>query len=287
MLLLTMILNHMVTIPRVPMMSCLADVSMRFLELGLQLCMSSPCGGLGAVAFLEDSRFSKFYRSQCSKAASHVVADSTAPEWPMPMPYHGKQLTKNCTKDEAALRAIVNLQISMLNFLRLGEPDQAPVRIRGNQMLTSKQWGIVARLRKLCGAWYNSGPIDAAMLGRTAAKQEQQEDVLQRLRSFAYDKASGLAKYRKLRKAAECTGSNKHTGYVIGKVSNTNLCGAKSILASRIKMEGLVLILILFLMKLHGICTTTPCQLWATLMNFEVKLQLSGCMQLWMRNYVC
>lgn len=76
------------------------------------------------------------------------------------------------------------------------------------------------------------------MLGRTAAKQEQQQAVLERLEDFAFDKAAGLAKYRKLCQPASCSFSTKPRGEVVGKVSKSNQSGARSILASRIKMEG-------------------------------------------------
>lgn len=60
----------------------------------------------------------------------------------MPLPYPGRQRSEGCSRDEAALRAAVNLQVCRLNHLKLGEPEIAPLRVRGEQPLTASSLEI-------------------------------------------------------------------------------------------------------------------------------------------------
>lgn len=97
---------------------------------------------------------------------------------------------------------------------------------------------MVERFRRLCGDWVEQADIPAAALGRTAAKQEQQEAVLEDLLRFCSDSVSGLKKYSKASMPVEIGVPNKPCGKVIGRVSKSDVNAAQQIIASRIKMEG-------------------------------------------------
>ena len=154
----------------------------------------------GRRIFEASTSFSNFYRAQCSKAEGRSDADPTAPVWPMPLPYgnFGRKAASLLDDGEFALRRIINLQVAKLNHLMLGEPASAPRRICGAIPLNAGQLSVVERSRRLNGAWSTQAAISAPDLGRTAAKQEQQETVLESLLEFSSNCVTGLGKYRKL-----------------------------------------------------------------------------------------
>jgi hypothetical protein len=194
----------------------------------------------GRRIFEASTSFSNFYRAQCSKAEGRSDADPTAPVWPMPLPYgnFGRKAASLLDDGEFALRRIINLQVAKLNHLMLGEPASAPRRICGAIPLNAGQLSVVERLRRLNGAWSTQAAISAPDLGRTAAKQEQQETVLESLLEFSSNCVTGLGKYRKLIRHARLSPPNKPCGEVIGRVSKAEFSGAQTIVADRIKMEG-------------------------------------------------
>eukprot|EP00438_Fugacium_kawagutii_P000120 Skav218734 [mRNA] locus=scaffold1346:878540:884943:+ [translate_table: standard] len=190
--------------------------------------------------FEASTAFGRFFRAQCSKAAGSKKLSPTVSVWPMPLPYHGKNLGVTDPLDEAeiSLRSIINLQVAQLNFLKLGSPSQAPRFLCGERQLAEEQNGVIRRFRRLCWDWILQADIPAAEMGRTAAKQEQQEKILQDLLSFCSSSVNGLRKYAKLIHPVDVVASGKPCGKVIGQVAKADTTAAQQIIASRIKMEG-------------------------------------------------
>eukprot|EP00438_Fugacium_kawagutii_P014515 Skav224400 [mRNA] locus=scaffold2452:244095:248198:- [translate_table: standard] len=75
-------------------------------------------------------------------------------------------------------------------------------------------------------------------MGRTASKQERQEEILSRLREFSLETISGLGKYKNLTTSVELPTNKPHRGEVVGHMHQGSVCVAQEIFADRIKMEG-------------------------------------------------
>eukprot|EP00438_Fugacium_kawagutii_P002050 Skav230092 [mRNA] locus=scaffold3264:40338:47439:- [translate_table: standard] len=185
--------------------------------------------------------FSSFLRAQYKAEASYKM-EPTCQTWPMPLPYHGNDLQVGgaVDLDEKAFRQLLNLQVAKLNFLKMGNFEKPPGRICGPVPLTKTQWTVVERLRKLSHAWFKSADIVAADMGRTAAKQQRQEETLATLLAFTSSCVSDLGKYHVPKQGAgvQTCAPHKKIGKVIGRVSKSDITAAQNIIASRIKMEG-------------------------------------------------
>ena len=183
--------------------------------------------------------FSRFFRAMHMKPQGREKSPSTVAIWPMPLPYHPQfDFGKNIDAGEIALRKAVNLQIACLDFLHLRKQSSPPFEICGAVQLNGGQLEVVRRFRRLVAAWQNHPAIGPEELGRTAGKQERQEQLLSSLESFAEPVVGGFKKYAKnsgpVRSFRQCDAKGK----VIGSVKGSNLCSAQQIVASRIKMEG-------------------------------------------------
>ncbi len=182
--------------------------------------------------------FGLFYRAQCSKPQRVAESSSTFELWPMPLPYHFGGSSKSSSAEDQALDSIVNLQISFLNFLSLGQPSSPPDCICGRRSLSSGQWSVINRLRRLSKAWTAFSIITPAEMGRTAAKQERQEQALAALAGYSRDMISGLNKYGRVSRPVSLGKPSTKIGEVVGSIKAGSSCVAQSIVADRIKMEG-------------------------------------------------
>lgn len=183
--------------------------------------------------------FSRFYRAMHMKPQGGKKSPSTAATWPMPLPYHPQfDYSKSLGPDEISLRKAVNLQIACLDFLFLKKQAAPPFDICGAVFLNDAQLDVVKRFRRLMAAWQTHPAIGPEELGRTAGKQERQEQLLSSLEAFAEPLISGFKKYSKstgpVRSFRQCDSKSK----VVGSLKGNNLCSAQKIIASRIKMDG-------------------------------------------------
>ena len=183
--------------------------------------------------------FSRFYRAMHMKPQGGKKCPSTVATWPMPLPYHPQfDYSKSLGTDEISLRKAVNLQIACLDFLFLRKQAAPPFEICGAVCLNEAQLDVVRRFRRLMAAWQTHPAIGPEELGRTAGKQERQEQLLSSLESFAEPLISGFKKYAKstgpVRSFRQCDSKGK----LVGSLKGSNLCSAQKIVASRIKMEG-------------------------------------------------
>ena len=197
-------------------------------------------------SFRIDSQFGFFFRSLAKVSSRSVVQAPTSSGFPMPLPFKevfcgapGRSLDVdwNFNIDSSQMK-LVNLEVAFLNWFALNQPREAPSYLCGLSRLSMDQKKIVERLCRLSRAWSEFGDVPAGKMGRTAAKQEACEEVLQQLSSFAVDSSRSGAVYRKPRKKAMIGRPRSHVGTVIGKLNSDNVCGALSIDASRIKMAG-------------------------------------------------
>ena len=111
----------------------------------------------------------------------------------MPLPYlkFGGAPTSSLHSLPLALQNGVNLAVSALNWLHLGKPRSAPDEIRGNLPLSGEQRRVVSSLEKSMEEIICHVPVDAASMGRTAAKVENLESLV----SLLHRKANHVAKY--------------------------------------------------------------------------------------------
>lgn len=189
--------------------------------------------------------FSQYYKAQCR---SWPAANSSAAHdrlWPMPLPYHGFLADHQLEPRRKGFKLLVNMQISLMNFIVAGERGKPPDEVCGPRNLSAAQWDVVARFERLSLAWRECEELLPADMGRTAAKQEQQEQMIMELTRLALTTVSELKKYQspvRHSSGSQLFGNPGHDlddAVVIGKTQNNNFCGARSIIASRIKMEGL------------------------------------------------
>lgn len=183
------------------------------------------------------TKFSVFFRAMLTRPRATAKKVATASPWPMPLPYHFGR-TSTLDDKEVAFRKLLNLQVGILNFFHLGEPELPPSYICLGHTLNDDQWKIIRRLRRLEDAWCNLAPIVAKDMGRTASKQERQEDILSDLSDFAGTTVRELKKYDRGTSAVKRTRPEPDVGSVVGRVRKSDINGAQPIVASRIKMEG-------------------------------------------------
>ena len=132
----------------------------------------------------------RFYRSQLS-SPTFVKDGSTSTQrpddvWPMRLPFgkSRRQSGKVDADDDDSRLAVENgldLCVACLNWLHLGRPSVAPGEIRGPGPLSGVQRAVVSRLEKWLRVIVLHPPVDAAAMGRVAAKVEGLERLVVKL----------------------------------------------------------------------------------------------------------
>lgn len=174
------------------------------------------------------TKFSGFLRAmltqprEVKKKPNHL----TACPWPMPLPYPMKGRANSKEEEKIlAFRKSLNLQVAWLNFLFLRKSSKPPSSICGRQLLTADQWEVIDRLAKLGQAWKEHELIEAHAMGRVAAKQERQEQVLAELERFAVPVVSGLQKYQRLSRVVSDEKDDSLVGGKLGALRKGDLTG--------------------------------------------------------------
>lgn len=130
------------------------------------------------------SSFSRFLKSLLSTAPP-VEGGTTSTLWPMPVPYPAVWSHEVGTEDSAATtraqQRAVNLVIAALSWLHMGRPGVAPSSMSLEASLSRRQWQVVKRFERQMEDVSESGDIDAAMMGRTAAKVEGLDAIIAEL----------------------------------------------------------------------------------------------------------
>eukprot|EP00438_Fugacium_kawagutii_P024606 Skav200074 [mRNA] locus=scaffold838:451933:457558:- [translate_table: standard] len=194
-----------------------------------------------SLIYAGNSKFCEFFRAQCNKPQRAKSSGPTSSLWPMPLPFWKADFrAEACEVYTASLKKLVNLQVSYLNFLYLGSPKSPPDEVCGSSKLNARQLEAVERFLRLSKGWSQHELITADTLGRTAAKQERQEEILGALQTFSSNVVGGLRKYGKTSHRVQTAKvyDDDRLGHVVGFIPQDGGCVAQSIIASRIKMEG-------------------------------------------------
>ena len=105
--------------------------------------------------------------------------------------------SSSCASSVLAVHNAVNLAVACLNWLHLGRPSTAPPEIRGVGLLTGCQKGAVQRLEKSLRDVVLHEAVDAAAMGRVAAKVENLEQLISELSRKAAVVAKSMTAYTK------------------------------------------------------------------------------------------
>ena len=116
----------------------------------------------------------RFFHSTFASQASRCESCSLRSVWPLPLPSRRGRGT-------TAADQCLNSMVVVLNWLHLGQPCKVPSNYSASSKLTGEQRGIVFRLRRLSEAFVKSPEITAADMGRSAAKVEHLEEILDQM----------------------------------------------------------------------------------------------------------
>ena len=193
------------------------------------------------------SRFSTFLHSViCNKPS---LEDGTARTvWPMPPPYPqwmrpGNVCRRGEDGDRVARQKAINLVVLNLSWHHLGQPARAPSALRLGRPLSSRQWLVVRRFDEMLGALLDAGDVGPAEMGRTAAKMEGLEGILQSLHDFARVAGLDLVSQGSLLRTeskdptqvpSAKPGAAIEEGEVMGYYHGEELCNAKVIEPNRL-----------------------------------------------------
>ena len=193
------------------------------------------------VVFRTDCRLSSFARSFAAQRFEHHF-DDTAPTslFPMPIPYPEVFERKN-EKSSArqATKQIVVLPVIVLNYLHLNRARSVAGALAPKQRLNKRQWGGVRRLEGYVEAWTNVSPIGPAEMGRTAAKMEDLESLLNNLEKEAATIAKEYSYFPEGGAVDRGGDPQRAEGQAIGvKLGGTNLTTFKEIDSRRLTFAG-------------------------------------------------
>ena len=193
------------------------------------------------VVFRTDCRLSSFARSFAAQRFEHHF-DDTAPTslLPMPIPYPEVFERKN-EKSSArqATKQIVVLLVIVLNYLHLNRARSVAGALAPKQRLNKRQWGGVRRLEGYVEAWTNVSPIGPAEMGRTAAKMEDLESLLNNLEKEAATIAKEYSYFPEGGAVDRGGDPQRAEGQAIGvKLGGTNLTTFKEIDSRRLTFAG-------------------------------------------------
>ena len=159
----------------------------------LQDPMNHPCSGPSTVripAFLNSlprwllkiqCGFQGFLRSILrSHGRSDVPTSKSSSTWPMPLPYP----EVFCSGSQSAVadahrKRLVCLQVALLDWFVLGRPSAARNDLALGLKLTARQWTAVKMLLELSMDGNTPEFIEAADMGRSAAKNQDHEAMLE------------------------------------------------------------------------------------------------------------
>ena len=184
---------------------------------------------------------SSFFRSLVGLSPSTSEGSAPSP-WPMPLPYPQWVTSGNrCQSGQAGykkmvLQKAVNHIILVLTWLHLNRPSVAPACLHLRAKLDKKQWAIVHRFERQLTAVAETDAVGPEAMGRTAAKVESLDSLLetlhveaQQLVSDNYMKPHAGAVFSKV-------GTSQAAGEVLGSVRVGNPSVAKEVEPKRLSV---------------------------------------------------
>ena len=137
----------------------------------------------------------------------------------MPLPYPEvwkPELGKHgCSLARRARKKSVNLVVALLNWLHMSRPARAPASLALGSRLSKKQWKVVEHFERLVADVADSGDIDAAAMGRTAAKVEGLDEVLFELQRQAVSWTEAGYEHRRRAQSGICTARPRPPGHCL------------------------------------------------------------------------
>ena len=173
---------------------------------------------------------------------------STTQSWPMPVPYPmWLRRSKNAVEGKRGYMRMcqqkcLNLVVLSLNWLHLGKPATAPSAVHLGGSLNKRQWSIVTRLRQQVAGLANAGDIGPAKMGRTAAKVECLDSVLETLHAEVREFLPSGYRSSWWLTAPEHSfsplkqGSSREGGRVVGKLKAKTAVVAKKVETHRLSV---------------------------------------------------
>ena len=169
--------------------------------------------------------------------------------WPMSLPYPEvwrPELSKKwCSLARRARKKSVNLVVALLNWLHMNRPTRAPAALALGSRLSKKQWRVVEHFERLMADVAESGDIDAAAMGRSAAKVEGLDEILIDLQRQAVSWTEAGYEHRWRAQSGVCTARPRAAGHcladpgvVVGKLKTGAPVLAKSVDATRLSVPN-------------------------------------------------
>ena len=160
--------------------------------------------------------------------------------WPMPIPYPECFCKGNESLAGAATKKLVSMQVVTFSWIVLGCPCKAPNSLALGSRLSAKQWSIVKYLEHLSSDGNTPNSVDAAFMGRAAAKMENMEQAvgaLARAAAFLQEEEKKYFSCKLSRPDGECPGRCR-MGKVVSRLSGSTTISARPLIAERLQFPG-------------------------------------------------
>ena len=184
-----------------------------------------------------------FLRSILKNARGSTSSTSgTSSTWPMPVPFPEAFRSGAASLGTMSTKRLISLQVVTFSWLALGKPFNAPAHLSLGNRLTARQWSVVRMLMHLSFDGNSPQFVDAATMGRAAAKVEGYEDTLsavaRAVSTLQVFEGHYAAQPRSFRRSAGGEAEPVRSGTCVGEVSHMPEHGAKPLKASRLQFPG-------------------------------------------------
>ena len=178
-----------------------------------------------------------FLRSILKNARGSTSSTSgTSSTWPMPVPIPEAFRSGAASLGSMSTKRLISLQVVTFSWLALGKPFNAPAHLSLGNRLTARQWSVVRMLMHLSFDGNSPQFVDAATMGRAAAKVEGYEDTLsaaaRAVSTLQVFEGHYAAQPRSFRRSAGGEAEPVRSGTCVGEVSHMPLK------ASRLQFPG-------------------------------------------------
>lgn len=178
----------------------------------------------------------------CSFFSSLLSADNTpahtSSAWPLPLPFPGVFKSISGVKPNWRHKRI-NLIVALLDWLHLGCPSKSPPGLGYGVPLSARQRRVVRTLERLADDSTTFFKLTAELMGRSAAKAEDQHAILASLSRAVSSFEGDTGYFVKSPSAATPLGQQPQPrfdfGRAVSKMPPQDNCTAKPILAERLK----------------------------------------------------
>ncbi len=160
--------------------------------------------------------------------------------WPMPIPYPECFCKGNESIAGAPAKKLVSMQVVTFSWIVLGRPRKAPDSLALGSRLSAKQWSIVKYLEHLSSDGNTPNSVDAAFMGRAAAKMESMElavGALARAAAFLQEEEKNYFSCKLSRPDTEY-GGRQRMGKIVSRFAGSTSIAARPLIATRLHFPG-------------------------------------------------